>query len=135
MKSRRFTCWGSLSWVVVKSRITIDLSPCCFYVGPEKLLPTWRDPQSKGRRLPDIPEVKSKVLKLIDWCDKQNNGKLVICHIDTKCNDIDRHKEMRAILRSMKNIAVGPGAAKYADSIALMDKRFSRAWRFGSRGT
>lgn len=123
------------SMLVVKSRITIDLSPCCFYVGPEKLLPTWRDPQNKGRRLPGIPEVKSKVLKLIDWCDKQNNGKLVVRHVDTKCNNIDRQKEMRAILQSVKRIASGSDAAKYADSIALMDQRFSRAWRFSSRGT
>lgn len=103
-------------------------------MGPEKLLPTWRDPQGKGPRLPDVSEVKSKVQQLIDWCDKQNDGKL-ISQIDMKCNDIDRQKEMRAILRSVKNIALGSDAAKYADSIALMDQRFSRAWRFGSRGT
>jgi DNA topoisomerase IA len=112
-----------------------DLSPCGFYMGPKKLLPTWREPQSKGPRLSDVSEVRSKVQQLIHWCDKHNDGNLVVRHVDTKCNNIDRQKEMRAILQSVKRIASGSDAAKYADSIALMDQRFSRAWRFSSRGT
>jgi hypothetical protein len=81
-----------------------------------------------------VSEARSKVLKLIDWCDNHNHGKLVARHVDAKCNDVHRHMEMWGILRSIRNVAI-LDPAKYADGIGLMDQRFSRAWRSDSRGT
>lgn len=68
-------------------------------------------------------------MALIAWCDTHHKGQLVIRHIDVECDDTDTQKRMRTVLQRIKRIAMGADTVKYADSLALMDQRFTRTWR------
>lgn len=101
----------------------------------QKLLPTWREAQGRRRRLEDPPTVRSQVVKLLKWSEANHNAQLCLRPTDIKGDDSDEQKEMLAILRRIKRISIGPRATHYAESLALMDQRFSKAWRPSRRGT
>lgn len=83
----------------------------------------------------DASTVKAQVQKLLKWSEAYHNAQLCLRPTDIKCDDSDEQKEMLAVLRRIKRISIGPHATHYADSLALMDQRFSRAWRPSRRGT
>jgi ABC-type nitrate/sulfonate/bicarbonate transport system ATPase subunit len=100
-----------------------------------KLLPAWREVQGRRRRLDDPATVRSQVVKLLKWSEAYHNAQLCLRPADFKGDASDEQKDMLRVLKRLKNIAIGPHATHYADSLALMDQRFSKAWRPGKRGT
>lgn len=99
-----------------------------------QLLPDWQGPV-KGRPSAPPANVKRDVIALIDWCNKYNGGQLVAHHLNLQeCDDPENHAQMLNTFKRVKGIADGRRAVECADSLALMDERFGKAWRRGRGG-
>jgi hypothetical protein len=100
-----------------------------------QLLPDWQGP-AKGRPSAPPANVKRDVIALIDWCNKHNGGQLVAHHLNLQeCDDHENHAQMLNTFKRLKDMADGRRAVEVADSLALMDQRFGKAWRRGQGGT
>lgn len=71
---------------------------------------------------------------MIRWCDLHNGKLLIGYYFKGQQDHSGKHKDMWAVVRLLKKIAIAAYADEYADSLDLMDGKFGKKWRSGQGG-